>query len=274
MSTIEEKLWIPAKWDEEKKCWIPLPEEARKIIPSIDDKRIEKWIDEYTVELIIEEIYRPSRAQGFVGRAGTRIPPGKPLRPTKLREVVLYIDYVERDKFYIPVTLLSERCISTLADLLSSYVTAYLENADTCVRKVYFDAYDMLKFLKGEKVEPINLESVDIDVEYIEVQLTNNEVEGWLLEPGKTYRIVTEWVNIPNDMIAKDVKLRSSYRRLGWDGHPSNIEPGFQGHIIFTIYSLPDASPLIVEKGARIITMRLYKLEKPASGYRGQFQGV
>jgi len=273
MSTIEARIWIPAKWDEKEKKWIPLPEEARKIIPSIDDERVRKWVDEITVELIVEEIYKLSRAQGFVGKSGTSIPPGRRLNPTKLREVVLYIDGVETYRFYIPESLLSERCICTLADLLSKHVTAYLEDARTNVHTVYFDAVDMLTFIKGKRVEPVNAESWDEEFEHIEVQLLNNVIKGWVLEPGRTYRIVTEWVNIPNDMIAKDVKLRSSYRRLGWDGHPSNIEPGFEGHIIYTIYSLPDASPLVIEEGARIITMRLYKLDKPVRGYRGQYQG-
>ena len=274
MSTLCEQLWIPAKWDEKEKKWIPLLDEAKKIIPNIDKERVEKWVREGTVELVVKEVRYVPKTQGFIGRSGTRLVMGPKISPIELREVVLYVNDEEAYRFYIPAHLISPRAIVELSDLVSDLVTAYANDAGLNVTGVFFDAYDMLQLIQGRPVEPINLEALEEEVENIKVQLTDRTVRGWVLSPGATYTLVSEEVTIPKDIMPKDVKLRSSYRRLGWDGHPSNIEPGFRGHIIFTIYSLPDAAPLVIEEGARIITMRLYKLDKPLPGYDGQFQGV
>ena len=272
MSTIETKIWIPAKWDEEKKCWIPLPEEARKIIPSIDDERVRKWVDEYTVELAVQEVRILARVPIFVGRKETILPPARKLDSEVLVEHVLKVDDNEVYRFYLPRRLADEYSVAELVMTLRNIVREVLcslYDPYTVGRVEFSGIVDF--FTKGVLAFPVTIRG---ELHRVAIRQTGYVTRGWWLEPGHVYQLVCEWVRVPNDMIVKDVKLRSSYRRGGWDGHPSNIEPGFEGHIIYTIHAPKTAPPLVIEEGARALTMRLYKLEKPAGGYRGQFQGV
>lgn len=281
MSTVDAKIWIPAKWDEKEKKWVPVPELARQIIPTIDDKRIEKWVDEYTVELAVQEVRLLARVPIFVGRERTILPPVKKLEPTTLLEAVLEVDGREICRFYISEKMLNNAIEEARSDLMLKdyeYLTNMLKTivieATLVVTGLLVDITiypkDLEKLRDEGRIECERVGSMPSRAIY----LTGNRTRGWFLIPGWCYQLVCEWVRIPNDMIVKDVKLRSSYRRPGWDGHPSNIEPGFEGHIIYTIHAPETAPPLVIEEGARAITMRLYKLEKPAGGYKGQFQGV
>jgi len=262
--------------------WVPDSlEEARQIIPTIDEARLKKWQNELTVELAVQEVRILARVPAFIGRERTILPPAKKLEPTTLLETVLEVDSREICRFYISEKMLNNAIEEARSDLMLKdyeYLTNMLE---TIVKEATFVVTGLLVDIT---IYPKDLEKLRDEGRIVRervgsmpsrvIYLTGNRTRGWFLEPGYVYQLVCEWAKVPNDMIVKDVKLRSSYRRPGWDGHPSNIEPGFEGHIIYTIHAPKTAPPLVIEEGARAITMRLYKLEKPAGGYKGQFQGI
>jgi deoxycytidine triphosphate deaminase len=108
----------------------------------------------------------------------------------------------------------------------------------------------------------------------VNLVIDNRESEYYILEPCRSYILKLQYVKIPPDLLPADVEFRSSFHRCGWVGKVTNIDPGFEGHIYVLLTPTPSASRLVIEKGARVVQMRLYKLSEPLRGYSGQWRGV
>lgn len=99
----------------------------------------------------------------------------------------------------------------------------------------------------------------------------NEEVEGWLLEPGVYDFVMNEGCKIPDNRVAF-IKQRSSLMRNGTIMQSSVFDPGFETEFIgsYCVVNLP----IFIEKNARVSQIYFHECESldKEDLYNGQFQ--
>ena len=160
----------------------PSLEEARRVVPGIDEERFRKWRCEGAVELVLEDVYEVENGSAYVFKERTELA------------------------------------------------------------------------LTGHRVEP--------------VERCNRKL--YILNPDNTYILIIEKVKIPRDILPIDFRPRSSIVRAGWNIATANIDPGFEGNLIVTLYSKSRVT-LYLEEKCRIVQVRFLKLDTELEGYRGQW---
>ena len=274
--------------------WIPESlEEARQIIPDIDEEQFRKWQEDGAVELRLVEVYRISRSDAAIERERTYTPCYRPvpLRTyTKINVRVIVEEVKDEPKIagevplyvYFPWTgKLTTEDLHEFKTRLLKQVNAVLEPWRLEVVKLtYFldELVDIIrKVLKEGKAEvspaSIAADVAEPDIPEVKIVLEKaGEVKAYHLEPNASYVLSLQKVSIPPDLLPADVEFRSSFHRCGWVGRVTNIDPGFEGHVWVLLSPTPGAPDLFLEAGARVVQMRLYKLSEPVKGYRGQWQ--
>lgn len=100
----------------------------------------------------------------------------------------------------------------------------------------------------------------------------NEEVEGWLLEPGVYDFVMNEGCTIPDNRVAF-IKQRSSLMRNGTIMQSSVFDPGFETENIgsYCVVNLP----IFIEKNARVAQIYFHECEpvNKEDLYDGQFNG-
>lgn len=90
--------------------------------------------------------------------------------------------------------------------------------------------------------------------------------DAFLVHPSQTVLATTlEYIGLPDDLYA-DMKVRSSYQRLGIT-ISSHFQPGFRGCASLELFNHSNV-PVELVVGSRIVQARFFRTEKP-QGYIG-----
>ncbi|NPA70755.1 MAG: hypothetical protein GXO26_08095 [Crenarchaeota archaeon] len=165
------RLYVPSSLDE-----------ARSVVPGIDEERFRKWRREGAVELVLEEVYEVDNGSAYVFRDRTELA------------------------------------------------------------------------LTGHRVELVERSGRSI----------------YVLCPDAVYVLVTERINVPRRLLPIDFRPRSSIVRAGWNIATANIDPGFRGRLIVTLYTGSRVT-LYLEDRCRIVQVRFLELDSEVEGYSGQW---
>lgn len=265
--------------------WIPESlEEARQIIPGITEEQYRKWLEDGAVELLLESVCLPRRRPAAIISGKTLAPDLEeitPLRLVKLQvevSVLLSDDEFKSeslsDEVWVPAHVFEEDKVEYLWDIIAKTTESlcrryYIEEIELPAR---LDRYLELKE-KKETVLTSRCFSApeDVSLDKVRVRIVG-EAEGWVLDPDESYILKLQYVRIPPDLLPTDVEARSSFHRCGWLLKVTNVDPGFEGHVYVMLSPQPGAPPLVIEKGARIVQMRLLKLSESLKGYSGQWK--
>lgn len=80
-----------------------------------------------------------------------------------------------------------------------------------------------------------------------------------------------EWFSLPNDITA-EVKLKSSYARLGLLLSDAWFDPGWQGNATLCLVN-PNPVPVYLYTGEGVAAMAFHKHAPVENGYQGKYQG-
>ena len=275
--------------------WIPETiEEAKQIVPTIDEEQFRKWRQDGAVELKVEEVYGIVSSISAILVDRTVVPRYSRVLPISLAELEVEVekfssksvlDEEEPELSKGKSTLLiDETCIEMPDDECLIKLRKYLEST---VRKItgavycsaLFNAVELiehvLKDLINKKESKARFDvndGVDTYIADVVIRL-RRKVYGYILKPTRAYILKLQEVNVPPDLLPTDVEFRSSFHRCGWIGKVTNIDPGYRGHIYVLLTPTHNAPELALEQGARVVQVRFLKLVEPLEGYKGQWQG-
>ncbi len=270
--------------------WIPETiEEAKQIIPTIDEEQFRKWRQDGAVELRVVEVFEGGIYCAVPTAVFCDFTEGavvKSVKPSPLSKFELTVRIgreAGEETVAKRVFAIEGRAIPTrkFARILLSYTKIIADSLaelhgveDLVLDEEKFGSEQVAKLLEGETVTiPPESFVADEDVVHVEVEVKYlGTTLGWLLSPASFYILKLQEVNVPPDLLPTDVEFRSSFHRCGWIGKVTNIDPGYRGHIYVLLTPAHNAPELVIEQGARIIQIRFLKLIESLEGYKGQWQ--
>lgn len=125
-----------------------------------------------------------------------------------------------------------------------------------------------------EQIQPASLD-VRLGSELYDVEADERMVsDTHTLQPGRQYLGHTrEEITLPNDLAAQ-LTGRSTVGRMGVIVHKTAgwIDPSFSGQVTLELYNMSH-EPVSFDVGDRIGQLVFIPLDRPSSGYSGQYQG-
>jgi deoxycytidine triphosphate deaminase len=117
-----------------------------------------------------------------------------------------------------------------------------------------------------------NIRTLDIfdDLKDISAYFELLEDDEYIIYPNEHLLIESlEYVEIPTDLTA-DIKLRSTFSRLGLNTPPTTIDPGFKGKIMFHI--IGSSFPIKLHAGVAVFKVIFMPVCPNTESYKGKYQ--
>jgi dCTP deaminase len=117
-----------------------------------------------------------------------------------------------------------------------------------------------------------NLQTLDIygDFKDLSSYFDIMECDEYIIHPNEHLLIESlEYIEIPTDLMA-DIKLRSTFSRLGLITPPTSIDPGFKGKIMFHLFG--SSFPINLHAGAAVFKVNFMPVYPKAEAYTGKYQ--